>query len=53
LDVRLVLQTDDDALIAMTYRGVRHGPVDTIERLGKGEEVHPNRLLLQNHSSVP
>ncbi len=33
LDVRLVLQTDDDALIAMTYRGVRHGPVDIIERL--------------------
>jgi hypothetical protein len=41
LDVRLVLQTDDDALIAMTYRGVRHGPVDIIERLGEGEEVHP------------
>jgi hypothetical protein len=41
LDVRLVLQTDDDALIAMTYRGVRHGPVDILERLGKGEEVDP------------
>jgi len=26
LDVRLVLKTDDDAMIAMTYRGVRHGP---------------------------
>ena len=41
LDVRLVLQTDDDALIAMTYRGVRHGPVDILERLAKGEEVDP------------
>lgn len=41
LDVRLVLQTDDDALIAMTYRGVRHGPVEIRERLGKGEEVDP------------
>ena len=27
LDVRLVLKTNDDALIAMTYRGVRHGPM--------------------------
>jgi hypothetical protein len=41
LDVRLVLQTDDDALIAMTYRGVRHGPVEILERLGKGEVVDP------------
>ena len=22
------MQTNDDALIAMTYRGVRHGPID-------------------------
>jgi Protein of unknown function (DUF3237) len=41
LDVRVVLQTDDDALIAMTYRGVRHGPVEILERLSKGEEVDP------------
>jgi hypothetical protein len=41
LDVRLVLQTDDNALIAMTYRGIRHGPADVIKRLGQGEEVNP------------
>ncbi len=28
LDVRLVLETDDKALIGMTYRGMRHGPAD-------------------------
>ena len=26
LDVRLVLTTDDEAMIGMTYRGIRHGP---------------------------
>jgi hypothetical protein len=41
LDVRLVLQTNDDALIAMTYRGVRHGPADIIKRIEQGEVVDP------------
>ena len=41
LDVRLVLKTTDGALIGMTYRGVRHGPAETIARLEKGEIVDP------------
>ena len=41
LDVRLVLKTKDDALIAMTYRGVRHGPPDVVARMEKGDEVDP------------
>jgi hypothetical protein len=41
LDVRLVLKTQDDAAIAMTYRGVRHGPIDVIERMERGEAVDP------------
>jgi hypothetical protein len=41
LDVRLVLKTQDDANIAMTYRGVRHGPTEVIERMERGEEVDP------------
>jgi Protein of unknown function (DUF3237) len=41
LDVRIVLKTTDDALIGMTYRGLRHGPRDIIERLEKGEVVDP------------
>jgi Protein of unknown function (DUF3237) len=41
LDVRLVLKTTDDALIGMTYRGIRHGPADVIARLEKGEAVDP------------
>ncbi|MDB5406184.1 MAG: hypothetical protein JWL84_1096 [Rhodospirillales bacterium] len=39
LDVRLVLKTTDDALILMTYRGLRHGPSDVVARLEKGEIV--------------
>ena len=41
LDVRLVLQTDDGARIAMTYRGLRHGPADILEKVGRGEPVDP------------
>jgi hypothetical protein len=41
LDVRLVMKTKDDELIAMTYRGVRHGPADVIRRMEAGEEVDP------------
>jgi hypothetical protein len=41
LDVRLVLETDDEALIGMTYRGLRHGPAAVMERLDRGENVDP------------
>jgi hypothetical protein len=41
LNVRLVLRTKDNATIAMTYRGIRHGPPEIIERIERGEEVDP------------
>jgi Protein of unknown function (DUF3237) len=41
LDVRLVLKTEDDALVAMTYRGVRHGSADVLKRMEKGEPIDP------------
>jgi len=41
LNVRVPLKTNDGALIAMTYQGVRHGPADVIARLEKGEAVDP------------
>jgi hypothetical protein len=50
LDVRLTLQTNDGALIYMSYRGLRHGPKDVIERLNKGEAVDP---ALYYFRSVP
>jgi len=39
LDARLVLKTHDDALIAMTYIGIRHGPPEVMEKLSRGEYV--------------
>ena len=41
LDVRLTLKTDDDALIYMHYKGLRHGPADVMAKLAKGEIVDP------------
>jgi len=42
LDVRLNLKTTGGSLIAMSYRGVRHGPGDVIARLERGEAVAPD-----------
>jgi hypothetical protein len=42
LDVRLVLQTDDGALIGMTYKGVRHGPAEIMTKVNRGEPVDPS-----------
>jgi hypothetical protein len=42
LDVRLTLETDDQQLVYMTYRGLRHGPADVIARLNRGEAVDPS-----------
>jgi hypothetical protein len=41
LDVRLVLRTADDAMIGMTYRGIRHGPADVLALIDKGAAVDP------------
>lgn len=39
--MRLVLKTTDNALIGMTYRGIRHEPPDVMARLEKGEIADP------------
>jgi hypothetical protein len=41
LNVRLILKTKDDALICMSYQGVRHGAPDVVEKIEKGEVVDP------------
>ena len=41
LDVRLVLKTSDGAQIGMTYRGLRHGAADVLQRIDRGERVDP------------
>lgn len=47
LDVRCVLQTDDGALIGMTYRGMRHGPKDVLDRIARGETVNPQLYYMR------
>jgi hypothetical protein len=42
LDVRLLLQTTDDALIVMTYTVLRAGPPDVMAALDKGEAPDPS-----------
>jgi hypothetical protein len=46
-DVRLVLRTDDDALILMTYRGVRHATPEVSARIAAGEVVTPSDYYLR------
>jgi Protein of unknown function (DUF3237) len=41
LDLRIMLETDDGALIHMSFQGLRHGPADVIAALGRGEVVDP------------
>jgi hypothetical protein len=47
LDVRVVLKTDDDALIGMTYGGFRHGPPEIMQRLARGESVDPSQYYFR------
>jgi len=47
LDLRISLETDDHALIAMTFQGLRHGPPDAIAALDRGEAVDPARYYFR------
>ena len=47
LDVRLLLRTNDDCLIYMTYGGVRTGKPEVLERLGRGEAVDPDEFYFR------
>ena len=47
INVRLVMETDDGQLIAMRYRGVRHGPKAVLDRLAKGELVNPSEYYFR------
>ena len=47
LDVRLILRTDDGALILMTYRGVRHASPEVNARIARGEQVASSDYYLR------
>ncbi|MDP6515557.1 MAG: DUF3237 domain-containing protein, partial [Alphaproteobacteria bacterium] len=47
-DVRLTLKTDDDALIQVTYSGIRHGSAEVMKRIAREEQVDPEEYYLRN-----
>ena len=47
-NVRLVLRTDDGALIYMYCTGVRYKTPEVMERIATGEEVEPSEYYLRN-----
>lgn len=51
LDVRLVLHTEDGAMIGLTYRGLRHGPKDVMDRMARGEPVDPGSYYFRTVGS--
>jgi hypothetical protein len=47
LDLRITLETDDQALIYMIFQGMRHGPPDVIAAFVRGEAVDPTRYYFR------
>jgi hypothetical protein len=47
LNVRLVMETDDGALIGMTYLGMRYGPKEVLDRIARGEKVSPTEYYMR------
>ena len=41
LEARYTVRTDDGALVYVRNLGLRHGPPEVMERIGRGEEVDP------------
>jgi hypothetical protein len=47
-NVRLILKTDDGALILMNYTGIRHGSPEVMRRIAAGEVVDPSEYYLRS-----
>jgi len=47
LECRIVLETAEGELIAMTYQGVRSGPAEVLARLARGAEVRADEYYLR------
>lgn len=47
MNVRVVLKTQDEAIIAMTYRGFRHGDPDAMARIERGEMVDASLYTME------
>lgn len=47
IDVRMLMRTADDALIAVRYTGLRHGPPEVIAAIARGEDVSPDAYYMR------
>jgi hypothetical protein len=47
INVRMLLETDDGALIGVTYTGLRHGPKEVIDAIARGESVSPTSYYMR------
>ena len=47
VEARYLLRTDDDVLIEVHNRGIRHGPAETMKRLAAGESVDPREYYFR------
>ncbi|MCW3110164.1 MAG: hypothetical protein JWQ09_4670, partial [Segetibacter sp.] len=47
-DVRLVLQTQDSAIIYITYTGVIYADAETFKLMATGKEVSPSKYYIRN-----
>ena len=47
VEARYLLRTDDDVLIEVHNRGIRHGPAETMRRLAAGESVDPSEYYFR------
>lgn len=47
IDARVTLETDDGALIYMSYRGVRHASLDVLARIQRGEDIDPSEYYFR------
>ena len=47
INVRAVLETDDGALIAVTYRGLRYTTPEVADRMQRGEAVDPSEYYFR------
>jgi hypothetical protein len=47
INVRIVLKTDDGAIIGMPYTGIRQGPKEVLDRIARGETVKATDYYLR------
>jgi hypothetical protein len=52
VEARYLLRTDDDVLIEVHNRGLRHGPDEVMRRLAAGENVDPSEYYFRATPSL-